>query len=78
MLDPSWSELHNFANFLNVQLKDCEQSYYCMDIFADDLPGFLTFVVKFMIRMSKVNKLLLTFALVFLDKLVDWTSQNSL
>lgn len=53
VLDPSWSELRNFASFLNIQLKDCEQSCYCMDFLAPDLPGFLTFVVKFMIRMSK-------------------------
>ncbi|XP_046860852.1 E3 ubiquitin-protein ligase rnf213-alpha-like [Xenia sp. Carnegie-2017] len=42
--DPSWAELHHFANFLNVQLRDCEKSL---------LQGFKTFVVRFMIKMSR-------------------------
>ncbi|XP_063062070.1 E3 ubiquitin-protein ligase RNF213-like [Engraulis encrasicolus] len=50
---PSWGELRNFTHFLNMQLKKCEQSIFCDDIFSQDLTGFKTFVVKFMITMSK-------------------------
>ncbi|KAK1881703.1 E3 ubiquitin-protein ligase rnf213-beta [Dissostichus eleginoides] len=54
MQDPSWAELNNFSWFLNVQLKDCENSIFCNPYFlADQLPGFKGFVVKFMIRMAK-------------------------
>lgn len=54
MQDPSWAELKNFSWFLNVQLKDCENSIFCNpDFLADQLPGFKGFVVKFMIRMAK-------------------------
>jgi len=51
--DPSWAELRHFVNFLNVQLRASEQSVFCSDILAPDLPGFLKFVVKFMMQMSK-------------------------
>lgn len=54
MEDPSWSELKNFSWFLNVQLKDCENSIFCdPDFLADQLPGFKGFIVKFMILMAR-------------------------
>ena len=41
--------------FLNVQLSDCESSIFCNEaIVGDVLQGFKQFVVKFMIRMSRV------------------------
>jgi hypothetical protein len=49
---PSWSEIVNFSKFLNVQLIDSENSIFCSDLLCDDLPGFKTFVVNFMIQMS--------------------------
>ncbi|KAL2078388.1 hypothetical protein ACEWY4_026073 [Coilia grayii] len=52
--DPSWAELKHFTWFLNLQLKDCESSIFCdVDFFAEHLPGFKTFIVKFMIRMAR-------------------------
>lgn len=54
MDDPSWGELKNFSWFLNVQLKDCENSVFCdPDFLAGQLPGFKGFIVKFMIRMAR-------------------------
>ncbi|XP_051795751.1 E3 ubiquitin-protein ligase rnf213-beta [Acanthochromis polyacanthus] len=54
MQDPSWGELKNFSWFLNVQLKDCENSVFCdPDFLADQLPGFKGFIVKFMILMAR-------------------------
>ncbi|XP_026171361.1 E3 ubiquitin-protein ligase rnf213-beta isoform X2 [Mastacembelus armatus] len=54
MQDPSWAELKNFSWFLNVQLKDCENSVFCdPDFLADHLPGFKGFIVKFMILMAR-------------------------
>ncbi|KAM4524138.1 E3 ubiquitin-protein ligase rnf213-beta isoform 2-T2 [Odontesthes bonariensis] len=54
MDDPSWGELKNFSWFLNVQLKDCENSVFCdPDFLADQLPGFKGFIVKFMIIMAR-------------------------
>uniref|UniRef100_A0A3Q3EUN5 RING-type E3 ubiquitin transferase n=1 Tax=Labrus bergylta TaxID=56723 RepID=A0A3Q3EUN5_9LABR len=54
MNDPSWAELKNFSWFLNVQLKDCENSIFCdPDFLADQLPGFKGFIVKFMILMAR-------------------------
>ena len=54
--DPSWSELDHFVNFLAVQLQGCEQSVYCNeDLVGDTLRGMKSFVVKFMIRMSRVG-----------------------
>ena len=51
--NPSWSEIINFARFLNAQLIDSEKSIFCdTDLVGDLLPGFKTFVVKFMIQMS--------------------------
>ncbi|XP_068007364.1 E3 ubiquitin-protein ligase RNF213 isoform X3 [Melanerpes formicivorus] len=52
--DPSWSELRNFAWFLNVQLRDCEASVFCNPDFVEDtLQGFKNFVVTFMILMAR-------------------------
>ena len=42
-------------SFLNTQLLACEQSVFCAPFLAEDFPGFLLFVVKFMIQMSKVT-----------------------
>ena len=54
--DPSWSEIQHFVNFLNVQLKSCEESVFMKTEFVGDvLIGMKTFVVKFMIRMSRVS-----------------------
>ena len=58
MRDPSWVELNHFLKFLNIQLETCEQSIFCNeDIVGDVMSGLKTFVVKFMIRMSKVWEL---------------------
>ena len=54
--DPTWSELRHFASFLNNQLQDCEQSFYCSEYLVggdSGLSGFKSFVVRFMIRMSQ-------------------------
>ncbi|XP_034268690.1 E3 ubiquitin-protein ligase RNF213 [Pantherophis guttatus] len=54
VIDPSWSELRNFAWFLNLQLRNCETSVFCnADFVQDILQGFKNFVVKFMILMAK-------------------------
>ncbi|XP_006869704.1 PREDICTED: E3 ubiquitin-protein ligase RNF213 [Chrysochloris asiatica] len=54
VMDPSWSELRNFARFLNYQLKDCEASVFCNPEFTKDaLRGFKNFVVTFMIFMAR-------------------------
>ena len=55
--NPSWAELNNFVEFLNIQLCDCEKSVYCNEaipVVRDVLQGFKQFVVKFMIKMSRV------------------------
>ncbi|XP_051523957.1 E3 ubiquitin-protein ligase rnf213-beta-like isoform X2 [Myxocyprinus asiaticus] len=52
--DPSWAELKHFTWFLNLQLKDCEDSMFCdPDFLADNLSGFKGFLVKFMIHMAR-------------------------
>ncbi|XP_051530047.1 E3 ubiquitin-protein ligase rnf213-beta-like isoform X2 [Myxocyprinus asiaticus] len=52
--DPSWAELKHFTWFLNLQLKDCEDSTFCdPDFLADNLSGFKDFIVKFMIHMAR-------------------------
>ncbi|XP_063784592.1 E3 ubiquitin-protein ligase RNF213 isoform X2 [Pseudophryne corroboree] len=54
VVDPSWSEIRNFAWFLNLQLKDCETSAFCnFEFVGDTLQGFKQFVVNFMILMAK-------------------------
>ena len=55
MKDPSWSEINHFVNFFNDQLELCEKSTFCQEaVVGDVLAGFKSFVVIFMIRMSKV------------------------
>ena len=55
MPNPSWLEIKHFVTFLNRQLDSCEQSVFCDDsLVGDVLKGLKSFVVKFMIRMSKV------------------------
>ncbi|XP_068759451.1 E3 ubiquitin-protein ligase rnf213-alpha-like isoform X4 [Montipora capricornis] len=60
--DPSWSEIRHFVSFLNSQLRDCEQSVFCnMKLMREilkgpnvlNLEGFRSFVVRFMIQMSR-------------------------
>ena len=54
--DPSWSELRHFVQFLDLHLCSCEVSVFCKDdLVKDVMAGLKTFVVKFMVRMSKVN-----------------------
>ncbi|XP_048586969.1 E3 ubiquitin-protein ligase rnf213-alpha-like isoform X2 [Nematostella vectensis] len=59
ILNPSWSELRHFVDFLSCQLQDCEGSVYCDPAIVGDswmqntLSGFKTFVVQFMIHMSR-------------------------
>uniref|UniRef100_A0A672LJT5 RING-type E3 ubiquitin transferase n=1 Tax=Sinocyclocheilus grahami TaxID=75366 RepID=A0A672LJT5_SINGR len=54
IVDPSWAELQNFAWFLNLQLRDCENSVFCdVSVIGDILLGFKKFVVDFMILMAK-------------------------
>ena len=56
MTDPSWSELIHFVQFLDLQLRSCEVSVFCNEeLVRDVLAGLKTFIVKFMVRMSKVN-----------------------
>ena len=51
---PSWCELRNFVNFLNNQLSDCDSSDFCKSgLMGEDWKGFKSFVVKFMLQMSK-------------------------
>ena len=51
---PSWCELRNFVNFLNNQLSDCDNSNFCKTgLMGEDWRGFKSFVVKFMLQMSK-------------------------
>ncbi|KAM9258624.1 E3 ubiquitin-protein ligase rnf213-alpha-like [Morus bassanus] len=51
--NPSWTELSNFTHFLNFQLRKCEKSVFCSLVVGDHFSGFKTFVIKFMIAMSK-------------------------
>ena len=52
--DPSWLVLRNFVHFLDVQLRDCEQSVFCdTNLVGEELSGFRSFVVRLMMRMSK-------------------------
>ena len=54
--DPSWAELRHFVWFLDRQLESCEGSVFTNEeIVGDVMTGFKTFVVKFMIRMSRVG-----------------------
>ncbi|XP_074936539.1 E3 ubiquitin-protein ligase rnf213-alpha-like, partial [Phalacrocorax aristotelis] len=51
--NPSWTELSNFTHFLNFQLRKCENSVFCSPVVGDQFCGFKTFVIRFMITMSK-------------------------
>ncbi|KAM6032909.1 E3 ubiquitin-protein ligase rnf213-alpha-like isoform 2-T2 [Chlamydotis macqueenii] len=51
--NPSWTELSNFTRFLNFQLRKCENSVFCSPVVGEQFCGFKTFVIKFMIIMSK-------------------------
>ena len=54
VVDPSWAELQNFTHFLNKQLTDCDNSFYCRSgLMGDEWRGFKSFVVKFMLYMSR-------------------------
>ena len=58
VVNPSWSEVHHFVRFLDLQLKSCEESVFCDETFVGDvMSGLKSFVVKFMIRMSRVREL---------------------
>jgi hypothetical protein len=53
--EPSWSEIRHFARFLDLQLQSCEKSVFTDPMLVGDvMAGFKGFVVKFMIRMSRV------------------------
>ena len=55
--DPSWSEIYHFVTFLDIQLQSCEQSVFCNEEFVGDvMSGLKSFVVNFMMAMSKVRK----------------------
>ena len=54
--NPSWADIGHFVNFLEIQLRLCEKSIFCnQELVGDVLIGFKNFVVKFMIRMSRVS-----------------------
>ena len=56
MKDPSWAEIKHFVSFLDLQLQSCERSCFCNEEFVGDvMAGLKSFVVKFMIRMSRVS-----------------------
>ena len=49
-------ELNHFLRFLDFQLGACENSLFCDEkIVGKAMSGLKTFVIKFMIRMSKVD-----------------------
>ena len=51
---PSWLEINNFGTFLSKQLSDCDNSDYCTSgIMGEEWRGFKSFVVKFLIHMSR-------------------------
>lgn len=59
MQNPSWSEVHHFVKFFDLQLQSCEDSVFLNPhIVGDVLAGMKDFVVKFMIRMSRVSLVL--------------------
>ncbi|XP_022783821.1 E3 ubiquitin-protein ligase rnf213-alpha-like [Stylophora pistillata] len=52
--NPSWAEIRHFVNFLDSQLQACEESSFCnMELVGDTLEGFRSFVVRFMVLMSR-------------------------
>ena len=52
--DPSWMELRNFVYFFNNNLLDCENSIFTSAHLRQEFPGFKTFVVTFLLEMSRV------------------------
>lgn len=59
--NPSWAEVRHFVNFLDSQLQACEESSFCnMELVGDTLEGFRSFVVRFMILMSRVRYIFIT------------------
>ena len=64
-------ELNHFLKFLDIQLSSCERSIFCNeDLVGDVMSGLKTFVVKFMIRMSKVG--------VYMQSRADFCAQCTL
>ena len=62
IINPSWSEVHHFVRFLDLQLESCEKSVFCDETFVGDvMAGLKSFVVKFMIRMSRVRMFMYTY-----------------
>ena len=52
--DPSWSEIRHFIKFLDIQLQSCEASVFCDEMLIGDImSGLKSFVVRFMILMSR-------------------------
>ena len=52
--NPSWAEVKHFAAFLNAQLEMMEKSSFCnYELMKNNLPGIKTFVVDFLIQMSR-------------------------
>lgn len=65
--NPSWAEIRHFVNFLDSQLQACEESSFCnMELVGDTLEGFRSFVVRFMILMSRVRYIFITRVTQFL------------
>ncbi|XP_060604557.1 E3 ubiquitin-protein ligase RNF213-like [Ruditapes philippinarum] len=53
--DPSWSEIHHFVWFLNTQLETFEENSFVGPAADQHLPGFGTFLLRFLILMSRVS-----------------------
>ncbi|XP_060599995.1 E3 ubiquitin-protein ligase RNF213-like [Ruditapes philippinarum] len=51
--DPSWSEIHHFVWFLNTQLEAFEKNSFVGPAADQHLPGFGTFLLRFLILMSR-------------------------
>jgi len=61
----------HFVTFLDLQLKSCENSVFTNpDYVGDVLKGFKGFVVKFMIKMSRVS--VLNSVLVVYINFIKW------
>lgn len=56
--DPTWLELQHFVHFLGDQLKKVQRNPFCHD--EEALPGFKSFVVRFMISMAQVRPFIVT------------------
>ena len=53
---PSWLEIKHYVMFLDIQLRSCQDSVFCdVNLVGDVMRGLKGFVVKFMVRMSKVG-----------------------